>query len=49
MLYTKVVDKIETHTSCSIFFFGGWGVGGKIRLWDKVKKYFRAGQAMDDK
>ena len=39
---TQVVEKLETHISCSIIFFK------PCRLWDNVEKYYRAGQATDD-
>ena len=41
---TKVVEKIKTHILCSVTFFRK-----SCRLWDKVEKYCRTGQATDDK
>jgi hypothetical protein len=38
---TKVVEKIEKHVLCSIFFWKSCG------LWDNVEKFCRAGQATD--
>jgi hypothetical protein len=40
---TEVVEKIKTYVFCSITSF-------QIlrRLWDKVEKYCRAGQATDE-
>ena len=43
MFQTKVVQKIKTHISCPVPFFGK-----SCRLWDNVEKYFRVGQATDD-
>jgi hypothetical protein len=40
----KVVEKLETHTVCSVAFFKK-----SSRLWDNVEKYCRRGQATDDK
>ena len=40
---TKVVENLETRISFSIPCFRK-----SCRLWDKVEKYFRAGQATDD-
>jgi hypothetical protein len=37
------VEKIKTHILCSIFFSRIW-----YRLWDKVAKYCRAGEPIDD-
>jgi len=42
MFQTKVVDKNETHILCPVPFFIS------CRLWDKVEKYCRAGQATDN-
>ena len=39
MFQTNVVEKIKTHTICSITFFRK-----SCRLWDKVEKYGRPGQ-----
>jgi hypothetical protein len=39
----KVVEKLETHTVCSITVFQK-----SRRLWDNVEKCCRAGQATDD-
>jgi hypothetical protein len=42
MFHTEIIEKIKTHIVCSITSFQ------KLRrLWDKVEKYFRAGQATD--
>ena len=43
MSRTKVVEKLETHILCSVFFFEK-----TRRLRDNVEKYRRAGQASDD-
>jgi hypothetical protein len=40
----KVVEKIKTHTVCSITFF----FIKACRLWDNAEKYCRSGQATDD-
>jgi len=42
MFQTKVVDKIKTHTLCSIIFFP------KIVQFMNVKKYCWAGQTTDN-
>ena len=39
---TKVVEKIKTHSLCSVTF-----VRKSFRLWDNVDKYCRAGQATE--
>ena len=43
MFQTKVVEKIKTHTLCSVTF-----LKKLYCLWDNVEKYSRAGQATDD-
>jgi len=43
MFQTKEVEKIKTHVMFNNFFFRK-----NCRLWDKVEKYCRAGQATDD-
>jgi len=43
MFQTKVVEKIKTHTLCSVTF-----IKKSCHLWDNVEKYCRAGQATDD-
>jgi len=42
-VYTKIVEKIETHILCSITFFRK-----SCRLWKNVEKYTTARQATDD-
>ena len=44
MSQKKVVKKTKTHIVCSMTFFFSF----ENRLWDKMEKYFRAGQATDD-
>ena len=43
MFQTKVVENIKTHILCSMTFSRK-----SYRLWDKVEKYYTAGQAIDD-
>ena len=43
MFRTKVVEKIKTHTLCSVTVFQE-----SCRFLDNVEKYCRAGQATDD-
>jgi len=40
----EFVEKIKTHILCSVTFF----FRKSYRLWDKVEKYCRVGQATDD-
>ena len=42
---TKVVEKIETHILCSVFFFF---FRKSCRLWDSVGKCCIDGEATDD-
>ena len=44
MFHTEVVEKIETHTLHSVFFFPM----NSCSLWDNVEKYVTARQATDD-
>jgi hypothetical protein len=44
IFHTKAVEKMKIHVLCSITFFRK-----SCRLWDNVEKYYRAGQATDDK
>jgi len=41
---TKFVETIKTHILCSVTF----PPLKSCRLWDKVEKYYRSGQATDD-
>ena len=42
MFHTKVVQNIKTQIFGSIYFLNS------CRLWDKVEKYYKAIQAIDD-